>query len=70
MEQEYFAARSATLHLMLDAGEEEQYLESGNALRSVLQRRPVVVGFVVSTLARKIRDGKLLQIYSSLGSRH
>lgn len=54
MEEAYAAASLAVLRLGSEAGDEIQYLESECALRSILRRRPVVLGFVVSTLARKL----------------
>lgn len=58
MEKEYATAGSAALCLVCGTGDGEQYMESEAALRSVLQRRPVVLGFVMSTIANKLREGE------------
>ena len=58
MEEAYATASSAIARLASDAEEEARYLESEAILRSVLHRRPVVLGFVVSTFARRLQEGK------------
>lgn len=60
MEEAYATASSAVGRLISDRREEDKHLLASEVavLRSVLQRRPVVLGFVVSTLARKLKEGK------------
>lgn len=58
MEEAYATANLAIARLASDAGEEARYLESESVLRSVLHRRPVVLGFVVSTFAKRLQDGE------------
>lgn len=58
MEETYATASLAVLRLVSSTVEESQHLESETVLRSVLQRRPVVLNFVVSTFARKLREGR------------
>lgn len=60
MEQTYATASLAVLCLLSNTVEENQRLESETVLRSVLQRRPVVLSFVVSTFAKKLREGGLV----------
>lgn len=55
MEEVYGTAGLAVSRLVCDSSGDRQYLESEAVLRHVLRRRPVVLGFVVSTLAAKLR---------------
>lgn len=65
MEEAYGTASLAVSRLVCDASGDRQYLESEAALRDVLRRRPVVLGYVVSTLASKLR-GEHCLLYASL----
>lgn len=58
MEEAYVIANLAIARLSSDAEEEARYLESETILRSVLHRRPVVLGFVVSTFAKRLQEGE------------
>lgn len=58
MEEAYATANLAITRLASDAEEEAGYLESEIILRSVLHRRPVVLGFVMSTFAKRLQDGE------------
>lgn len=55
MEEAYASAAGAVSRLVLDTSGEDQYPESKAVLQSVLHRRPVVLGFVVCTLAAKLK---------------
>lgn len=55
MEGAYGTAALAVSRLISSSEEESQYPESFGLLRSVLRRRPVVLGFVVSILAEKLQ---------------
>lgn len=65
MEEAYGTAGLAVSRLVCDASGNRQYLESEAALRHVLRRRPVVLGYVVSTLAAKLQ-GKHCLLHASL----
>lgn len=54
MEEAYRTAGVAVLRLLYNSSGDRQHLESEAVLRYVLRRRPVVLGFVVSTLALKL----------------
>lgn len=58
MEESYGAVGLAIFRLAADSGEEAEYLKSQAILRSVLQRHPVIRGFALSTLARRLREGE------------
>ncbi|CBN78757.1 expressed unknown protein [Ectocarpus siliculosus] len=57
MEESYGAVGLAIFRLVADSGEEAECLKSQAILRCVLQRHPVVRGFALSTLARRLREG-------------
>ena len=63
MEEAYAAAKSAVLRLVSSKGEEAKYQDSGEVLRSVLRRRPVALGFVVSLTARKLQGESLVSSF-------
>lgn len=63
MEEAYAAAKSAVLRLVSSKGEEAKYQDSGEVLRSVLQRRPVALGFVVSLTARKLQGESMVSSF-------
>lgn len=63
MEETYAAAKSAVLRLVSSKGDEAKYQDSGEVLRSVLQRRPVALGFVVSLTARKLQGENLVSSF-------
>ncbi|CAB1117932.1 unnamed protein product [Ectocarpus sp. CCAP 1310/34] len=57
MEESYRAVGLAIFRLAANSGEEAECLKSQAVLRSVLQRHPVIRGFALSTLARRLREG-------------
>lgn len=58
MEEAYATASLAISRLASGAEEDVRHLESEATLRSVLHRRPVVLGFVVSTFAKRLQEGE------------
>lgn len=70
MEEAYATAGVAILCLVSEPGEAIRHLESEAALRSVLQRRSVVLGYVVSSLAKKLREGERRSEAAVLGARN
>lgn len=66
MEQAYATAASAMSHLLSKEGGENEYRESGSVLRSVLQSRPVVLGFVVSIMTEKLRGEEALSAVTAV----
>lgn len=61
MEGAYGTASLAVSRLISSSEEESQYPESFGLLRSVLRRRPVVLGFVMSILAEKLQGTELVR---------
>lgn len=71
MEGAYGTASLAVSRLISFSEEESQYPESFGLLRSVLRRRPVVLGFVMSILAEKLQgmEGSIRKLVCCNGRR-
>lgn len=58
MEEAYRTVGLAILRLVSGVGEEIEHVKNQAILRSVLQHRPVILGYALSTLARRLNEGE------------
>lgn len=58
MEEAYRTVGLAISRLVSETGEEIEHVKSQAVLRSVLQLRPVTLGYALSALARRLRESE------------
>lgn len=61
MEEAYRTVGLAISRLVSETGEEIEHLKNQTVLRSVLQLRPVILGYALSTLARRLKDSEFMK---------